>query len=523
MTIVLTPYWSAVDGTQKLRLEAQSKLPPPQGLLPPAFSRDVHFERVSMQLRSKTSDIEKYIFLCQLKNADVDTFYRLCLANMSEITPLIYTPTVGDACLQYSHNFRRPEGLFISINDRGKIGTILCNWPGISDTRISVVTDGMSIPACSRILGLGDLGVNGMPIAIGKLSLYVAGAGIRPTSTLPITLDLGTNHQAFLDDPLYLGLRQKRASEAEYDDFMEEFMTEISRVNPKLLVQFEVFHTPDRLSETTDAICRPQDFSTDHAFSFLARFRHRFPLFNDDIQGTGAVVLSGLISAVRLSTLQPREHRILFFGAGSAGVGVATQKDYSGPPMTDLLEIVHYMKPTALMGLSTVRGAFSEDVSVVWLHRPHGQSSSLCRTPYNFRNALSLTLSVRAGAVFYLLPGSPFSAEMFGGRKWEPGQGNNMYIFPGLGLGSILCHATSVTDSMVEAAALGLANSLSWDERTLELIYPRIDRIREISARIAVAVIRAAQAANVDRSSDLKDLTDEGLFELVQKKMWSPQ
>ncbi|KAI9567435.1 hypothetical protein HD554DRAFT_2107208 [Boletus coccyginus] len=541
MTIVLTPYWSAADGVQYLKLEAQPKPPPAEGLLPPAFSRDVHLQRVSLQLHSKTSDIEKYIFLSQLKDADVHVFYQLCLANMSEITPLIYTPTVGDACLQYSRNFRRPEGLFITIKDKGKIGTILRNWPAMNEARIAVVTDG------SRILGLGDLGLNGMPIAIGKLSLYVAGAGIRPSSTLPIALDLGTNNQTFLDDPLYLGLRQKRVSEAEYDEFMEEFMTEISHVFPNLLVQFE-------------------DFSTDHAFSFLSRFRHRFPLFNDDIQGTGAVVLAGLLSAARLSPLQSCEHRILFYGAGSAGIGVASQllsfftingmseeearshiwvidsrgliydgrdnvaeykkafsrKDYSGPPMTDLLDIVRYVKPTALMGLSTIKGAFTEAVIRCMASQTPRPIIFPLSNPLQLSECtFSEALRASNGSVLFA-SGSPFPAENFGGRELEPGQGNNMYIFPGLGLGSILCRASSVTDSMVEASAIGLANSLSSDESALELIYPRIQRIREISAHIAVRVIRAAQAADVDRSSDLRKLTDEELFEFVQKKMWNP-
>jgi malate dehydrogenase (oxaloacetate-decarboxylating)(NADP+) len=542
MTIVLTPYWSAVDGVQKLKLEAQPKPPPPQGLLPTAFSHAVHLQRALLQLRSKTTDIEKNIFLSQLKDADVDTFYKLCLANMSEITPLIYTPTVGDACLQYSSNFRRPEGLFISINDKGKIGTILRNWPRLDEARISVVTDG------SRILGLGDLGVNGMPIAIGKLSLYVAGAGIRPSSTLPITLDLGTNNQTFLDDPLYLGLRQKRASQADYDEFMDEFMREMSVVFPKLLVQFE-------------------DFSTDHAFDYLARFRDRFRTFNDDIQGTGAVVLAGLLSAARLAPLQPRDHRILFHGAGSAGVGVATQllsfftlnglseeeardriwlvdsrgliyngrenvaeykqpfarKDYSGPPMTDLLDVVSYVKPTALMGLSTIKGAFTEAI----IRRMASQTPRPIIFPLSNPVGLSEctfseALRASGGSVLFA-SGSPFPPEDFGGKMREPGQGNNMYIFPGLGLGSILCSASSVTDSMVEAAATGLANSLSSDERALELIYPRIERIREISTFIATRVIRAAQAANVDGATSLRKVTDEQLSAFVQKKMWGPR
>ncbi|KIJ58250.1 hypothetical protein HYDPIDRAFT_61960, partial [Hydnomerulius pinastri MD-312] len=449
MTIVLTPYWSAAEGSQKLKLEAQPKPPPAHGLLPPAFSPEIHLQRALLQLRSKTSGIEKYIFLSQMKDADLDTFYKLCLANTSEITPLIYTPTVGDACVQYSKNFRKPEGLFITIKDKGKIGSVLRNWPKLDEARISVVTDG------SRILGLGDLGVNGMPIAIGKLSLYVAGAGVRPASTLPITLDLGTNNQTFLEDPLYLGLRQKRVSEAEYDEFMEEFMTEMGRVFPKVLVQFE-------------------DFSTDHAFSYLSRFRQRFPLFNDDIQGTGAVVLAGLLSAARLSPLPPRDHRILFYGAGSAGVGVATQllsfftlnglsveearsriwlvdskgliyrgregvaeykqsfarQDYTGPPMTDLLDIIRYVKPTALLGLSTIKGAFTEAV----IRRMASQTPRPIIFPLS--NPVQLSectfaeaLRASGGSVLFA-SGSPFAMENFGGRRWEAGQGNNMYIFP---------------------------------------------------------------------------------------------
>jgi len=256
------------------------------------------------QLRSKDKDIEKYIYLSGLKDADPNMFFELCLNHMPEITPIIYTPTVGDACLQYSHIFRKPEGLFVSIKDKGQIHDVLRNWPHINEARISVVTDG------SRILGLGDLGVNGMPISIGKLSLYVAGAGIRPESTVPICLDFGTNNKKLLDDQFYLGLRQNRVGDEEMTAFMDEFMQAMADVFPKLVIQFE-------------------DFSTEHAFYYLARYRHRYPALNDDISGTGAVVLSGFLNAAKLSSAasgQPlSSHRILFLGAGSAGVGVAMQ------------------------------------------------------------------------------------------------------------------------------------------------------------------------------------------------------
>ncbi|KAI0761287.1 malic enzyme [Trametes elegans] len=543
MTIVLSPVWS--NGVQKLKVVSQPPKKPARGLLPLAFDGEIHALRCLQQLRSKDKDIEKHIYLSQLKDADHATFYRLCLENMAEITPLIYTPTVGDACLQFSHNFRRPEGLFISLKDKGNIGKILRNWPRKEEARISVVTDG------SRILGLGDLGVNGMPISIGKLSLYVAGAGIRPESTVPICLDLGTDNQKYLDDPLYLGLRQRRQPLHELQEFMEEFMAEMAATFPHLLIQFE-------------------DFATDKAFAYLDAFRSRYPLFNDDIQGTGAVVLSGFLNAAKLSSAASgrslADHRILFLGAGSAGVGVAMQlmsffklqglsteeardriyladsqglifdgrgpmaehkkyfsrKDYNGPPMTDLTDIVNHVQPTALLGLSTTKGAFNQSVIeamsalnprpiIFPLSNPVRLSECEFHEAVQWSNGLVLFAS-----------GSPFPEQDFGGRTLYPGQGNNMYIFPGLGLGAILARAKNVSDGMVEAAALGLANSLTPEERAHDLLYPRVERIREISAEIARAVIRAAQKDGVDRSTDLRVLSDAELLEFIRSKMWNP-
>ncbi|KAI0302401.1 malic enzyme [Multifurca ochricompacta] len=515
MTLILTPYWS--DGVQKLKVEPQPPPPPPRGRLPYAYDESVHATRCLTQLRSKDKPIEKYIYLSQLKNANEDLFYRLCLENLP----------------------------YISIKDRGKIGDILRSWPHKDDARISVVTDG------SRILGLGDLGVNGMPISIGKLSLYVAGAGIRPSSTIPICLDLGTNNQKFLDDSLYLGLRQKRVSDEVMTDFMEEFMLEMSRAFPKLLVQFE-------------------DFSTEHAFCYLDSFRHRYPAFNDDVQGTGAVVLSGFLNAAKLSSAasgQPlSSHRILFLGAGSAGVGVAMQllsffklqglsqeeakthiyivdsqglvfdsrgpmaehkkyfsrSDYSGPPLTNLADIIEYVQPTALLGLSTIKGAFNQEVIEAMAalnERPiiFPLSNPVSLSECEFHEALRWT----QGRVLFA-SGSPFPDAVWEGKVHYPGQGNNMYIFPGLGLGSILCRARTVTDAMVEASSLGLADSLNQDERDSGLLYPRLNRIREISAFIATRVIRKAQEEGVDRNSDLRSLSDAQLLTYITSKMWNP-
>lgn len=516
-----------------------------RGLVPPGFDASLHKLRCFEQLNSKDKAIEKYIYLSHLKDSDPHMFYTLILEHMSEITPLIYTPTVGDACLQFSHNFRKPEGLFISFKDKGKIGKILRDWPRPDEARITVVTDG------SRILGLGDLGINGAPISGGKLSLYVAGAGILPSSTIPICLDVGVDTQKFLEDPMYLGLRRKRVSDAQMTEFMDEFMQEITTAFPKLLVQFE-------------------DFATDKAFTYLDRYRHKYPVFNDDIQGTGAVVLSGFLNAAKLSSAASgkpmAEHRILFLGAGSAGVGVAMQlnsfftlqglsaeearkqiwladsqglvfnargpmaehkkyfsrSDYEGPPMKDLIEIIEYIRPTALLGLSTIKGAFTPEVISCM--------SGLNPRPIIFPLSNPVKLSEcefheavehSRGTVLFA-SGSPFPDMEYQGRKLHPGQGNNMYIFPGLGLGSILSRAKTVTDGMVEAASIGLANSLNSEEESMDLLYPRIERIRDISAVIATQVIRAAQAANVDQSTHLRSLTDDMLRSFVKGKMWNP-
>nr|GAT52593.1 malate dehydrogenase [Mycena chlorophos] len=543
MTIVLTPVWQ--NGVQKLKMTSQARPQLKRGLTPPELNDEVHETRCLTQLRGKVSDIERYIFLSALKEFDPHMFYRLCLKHMAEFTPIIYTPTVGQACQEFSHNYRRPEGLFVSIKDKGKIKSILNAWPKIDDARISVVTDG------SRILGLGDLGINGMPISIGKLSLYVAGAGIRPESTIPICLDLGTNTQKYLDDPLYLGLRKRRVPTDEMTAFMDEFMYEMSVQFPKLLVQFE-------------------DFSTDHAFLYLERYRDKYPVFNDDIQGTGAVVLSGFINAAKLASAasgQPlTSHRILFFGAGSAGVGVAMQlmsfftleglseeeardriylvdtqglvykargelaehkhyfarTDYTGPPLKSLLDVIEFVRPTALMGLSTTSNAFTQDVIQTM--------AALNPLPIIFplSNPVKLSECTFDDAVRYtngkvlFASGSPFDALNFQGQTLHPGQGNNMYIFPGLGLGAILARCASVTDSMVEASSLGLANSLTPEEEEMNLLYPQIDRIREISAFIAMQVIRAAQTANVDRNPDLRRMSDDDLLTFVKSKMWNP-
>ncbi|KAF8221039.1 malate dehydrogenase [Tricholoma matsutake] len=528
-----------------MSLSTHSKLTSVSPKIPPYLFNTNHRERCLAQLRSKSSGLEKYIYLNGLKERDPNLFYDVLLGNMMEIIPILYTPTVGDACSSYSHIWRHPEGLYVTIEDKGHIKQVLETWEAALVSRIAVVTDG------SRILGLGDLGANGLPISIGKLDLYIAGAGIRPASTVPICLDLGTNTQKFLDDPLYIGARQKRPDVTEMDEFMIEFMDAMKEVFPQLLVQFE-------------------DFSTDNAFRYLEMFRSKTRCFNDDIQGTGAVVLSGFLNAARLASAASgkpvSEQKILFFGAGSAGIGVAKQllsfftlhgmseedakkriytvdskglitadrkglqehkkffarTDYEGPPLTELVDIIQYVKPTALLGLSTMRNAFTEEVVKLMasintrpIVFPLSNPVSLCEVDY--ADAIKWT----NGSVIFA-SGSPYEPVEHKGKVYEPGQGNNMYVFPGIGLGTILSKARHVTDAMVEQASIALSSSLTPEEKSSDLVYPRLVRIRDISAQVALAVIRTAQADNMDDNTALRKLSNEALLDYVKKEQWFP-
>ncbi|THV05227.1 malate dehydrogenase [Dendrothele bispora CBS 962.96] len=513
--------------------------------VPPRLDATDHVQRCLAQLRSKSQGLEKYIFLNGLKERDPELFYKILITNMMEIIPILYTPTVGDACTNYSHIWRRPEGLYVSIEHKGRIREVLRSWPATSTPRIAVVTDG------SRILGLGDLGANGLPISIGKLDLYIAGAGIKPSTTIPVCLDVGTNTQRYLEDPLYIGVRQTRPKAAEMDAFMEEFMSAMAEVFPELIVQFE-------------------DFSTDNAFKYLDMFRNRYSCFNDDIQGTGAVVLSGFINAAKLASaasgLPLTEHKILFLGAGSSGIGVAKQllsfftsmgmtveeaknkiytvdskglvtadreglqehkkffarTDYQGPPLKKLADIVEYVKPTALLGLSTLRNAFTEDVVKLMASinkRPiiFPLSNPVSLSEVDFEDAVKWT----NGSVIFA-SGSPYKPVEYGGKLYEAGQGNNMYQFPGIGLGAILSKAKHVSDAMVDKAAIALAESLNDEEKTNELVYPRLHRIREISGQVSLAVIRQAQAEGLDRNTEYRNLCDAELLKHIKDKMWEP-
>ncbi|KAJ1961800.1 hypothetical protein GGI12_003042 [Dipsacomyces acuminosporus] len=499
-----------------------------KGLVPSAVENFAAQEdRAYEQLSSKTTDLEKYIFLSWLRNTNLDLFYRLVLSHLKEIAPIIYTPTVGQACQEFSHiyPFLAPpnavDGLYIPLNEVDSIDEIIGNYKATlsegEQPEITVITDG------SRILGLGDLGMNGMGIPVGKLQLYVAAAGLDPSRCLPIVLDFGTDNPKYLEDPLYLGLRQKRPEDGEFYAAAEKVILGLNKAFPEMFIQFEDFNTP-------------------HAFGLLERWRERVLCFNDDIQGTGSVILSGFINAIRLAGIPAKDHRILFVGAGSAGVGVAKQlvdylilehnipedkakamfwfvdskgiitanrgdklaehkvyfarHDNGDAQCKNLEEALEYVKPTALIGLSTIYKAFNEKIlrrmsELNQTNRPivFPLSNPQTKAECTFEEAMVYTdnrVLFASGTAFpsYTIPGTNDTR--------VPGQGNNMYVFPPIGLGAKLCKPTKITDSLIFSVSKSLAHTLSDEEVQRGELYPRIERIRQTSARVAAAFIHQA-------------------------------
>jgi len=486
----------------------------------------------------KSTPIEKYQYLTHLRAANVHLFYRLLADNIKELTPLIYTPTVGEACVRWSELYTQPEGMYLSYSDRGNLHSILANWP--HNVEITVVTDG------SRILGLGDLGINGMGIPVGKLALYTACAGIRPEATLPLTVDLGTSNKALREDPLYLGSRRPKVTAEEEREFLDELMAALTERWPGIVIQFEDWKNP---------------------FPHLERYRDTYTSFNDDIQGTGAVILAGIINAVKQSGVPVKDHRAIFLGAGSAGVGVAKQiveyfmkegltedearrkfwfvdsnglvtndrgdkladhkvyfsrDDNNGLQIQSLARLIEYVKPTILMGLSTIGGAFNKDIlqRMARLNeRPivFPLSNPSSKSECTFEDAIKYT---EGRALF--ASGSPFPSLEFGGKTLTPGQGNNMYVFPGIGLGAILSKAVSITQSMIYASAVALSTALTPEERANNWLYPDIRRIRDVSVTVTRGVIRAAQQDGVDRELAVRNLSDEDLDAWIRERMYDP-
>jgi malate dehydrogenase (oxaloacetate-decarboxylating)(NADP+) len=447
--------------------------------------------------------------------------------------PIVYTPTVGLACQRYTHIFQRPHGIFVSAADRGRVADVLANWPR-RDVAIIVVSDG------ERILGLGDLGANGMGIPVGKLSLYTACAGVSPNACLPVLLDVGTNNSELLDDPLYIGLQQPRVRGEEYDALVEEFVVAASNLFPGVVIQFE-------------------DFATHNAFRLLKKYRDRIPTFNDDIQGTAAVVLAGILSALRITGGALGEQTLLFQGAGEAATGIADlvveamvakgvdqaqarrrcwlfdsrglvvkqraelaahKQPYAHEhaPAGSLLEAVKALRPTAIIGVAAVGGAFTEDVVrtmaainkrpiVFALSNPTSKSECTATQAYRWSDGRALFAC-----------GSPFDPVTMDGRSYVPRQGNNSYIFPGVGLGVIVSGSSRVTDEMFMAAAHTLAEQVTEDDLKQGSLYPPLKNIRDVSAQIAAAVATVAYRRELARGPAPADLLG-----FMKSKMYEPR
>ena len=505
-----------------------------RGLLPPHVqTMDEQVRRVMANFRSKSSDLERYIQMVGLQDRNETLFYRVIMDHLEEMLPIIYTPTVGKACQEYGHIFRRSRGFYISSNDRGLVGKILHNWP-TRDVKIIVVTDG------ERILGLGDLGAFGMGIPVGKLSLYTACAGIHPTQCLPVMIDVGTDNEALLADPLYIGLRQKRIRGAEYDALIEEFMAAAQKLFPGVLIQFE-------------------DFGNHNAFRLLEHYRDRACTFNDDIQGTGSVALAGILSALRITGQKMADQRVLFLGAGEAGIGIAENivaclveeglplaearqrcwfvdskglivkgRDaltehklhfaHAHAPCADLLSAVKALKPTMLIGASGQPKTFTKEIVAAMaqfnqrpvifaLSNPTSKAECTAEEAYGWTDGRAIFAS-----------GSPFAPVTVNGQTHVPGQGNNAYIFPGVGLGVVCTGARRVTDKMFLKAARTLASLIRESELAEGRVYPALNRIHEVSHAIAVAVAEEVFAEHLNARS-----RPDHLAGFIRSQMFVPE
>ena len=479
-----------------------------RGLLPPhVATQDQQLAKILETVRRKPTDLEKYIYLVSLQERNENLFYRLVTDHVTEMMPLIYTPTVGLACQRYALIFRRPRGLFISLKDRGSVKQVLQNWPH-RDVRMIVVTDG------ERILGLGDLGANGMGIPVGKLSLYTACAGVAPNQCLPVLLDVGTDNEAFRSDPNYIGTSRPRARGPEFDALVAEFVAAVQETFPSACIQFE-------------------DFGNANAFRLLREYRDKICTFNDDIQGTAAVTLAGVYSALRLTKDKLANQRFLFLGAGEAGIGigelivealkaedvteaaarrqcwyvdskglvVSSRTDLAAhkqlfahdhAPAASLLAAVESLRPTMLIGVSGMPGTFTEPVVrtmaklnrapvIFALSNPTSKAECTAEQAYTWSEGRAIFAS-----------GSPFPDFTLNGRTYKPGQGNNSYIFPGVGLGVIVSQSRRVTDEMFFVAAKTLAGLVTEADLSTGRIFPELQRIREVSAAIAVGVAEVA-------------------------------
>jgi malate dehydrogenase (oxaloacetate-decarboxylating)(NADP+) len=483
-----------------------------RGLLPAhVHTQAEQAERFLVSFRKLTDPLDKFVALNALHDRNEDLFFSILVDHIDEMQPIVYTPIVGLACQKFGQIFQRPRGMFISIRDRGNIANVLRNWP--YEAGIIVVTDG------ERILGLGDLGAHGMGIPVGKLSLYTACAGIHPRLCLPVTLDVGCNNDAVRNDPFYVGLSQKRVTGREYDDFVEEFVTAAQEVFPGVVIQWE-------------------DFANHNAFRLLDKYRNRVSSFNDDIQGTAAVALAGIFSALRVTGAKLADQKVVFLGAGEAATGIAdliasgmvaqgmtleearracwlvdskglvvkSRKDlahhklnyaHDHAPVADLLGAIKALQPSAIIGVSAVGGTFTKAVLeemakinkrpiIFALSNPTSQAECTAEEAYRHTGGRALFAC-----------GSPFDPVTLNGQTYVPRQGNNSYIFPGIGLGVIASKSKVITDDMFMKAAHTLAHLVTESDLAQGSLYPALPRIREVSGQIAAAIAGAAMESGI--------------------------
>ena len=493
-----------------------------EGLLPPAVTNiALQVARRHAEIAALDNDLQKYLVLTDLQARNETLYYAVLMSDPATYMPLVYTPTVGEACQKFGHIFRGPRGMYLPISERGRLKEMLSNWPE-KDVRFIVATDG------ERILGLGDQGAGGMGIPIGKLALYTACAGVPPQCCLPVVLDVGTNNQTLLDDPLYLGLRQHRERGEDYLAFVDEFVAAVQQLYPKCCIQWE-------------------DFANINAVPILARYRDKTCTFNDDIQGTAGIALAGILAASRLTGQNLAEQRFLFLGAGSAATGIAElislamaregmdlaearrhnalfdingllvssrtdlaefQKPFAQDraPVSTFVEAVEAVRPTGIIGVSAVPKLFNREVieamarinqrPIIFPYsNPTSRSECTAEEAYRWSDGRAVFAS-----------GSPFPPVEIGGRRFVPGQGNNVYIFPAMGMAVFATEATRVTDEMFLVAAQAVAEQVTEENLSIGLIYPPQSRILEASLHVAervAACIFDQGLAGVKRPDDI--------------------
>ncbi|MEF7634519.1 oxaloacetate-decarboxylating malate dehydrogenase [Bacillus thuringiensis] len=515
-----------------------------KGLLPPAvLTLEEQARRAYEQFSSQPDDLLKNVYLTALHDRNEVLFYRILTDHLREMLPIVYTPTVGVAIQRYSHEYRKPRGVYLSINDSSGIEEAFTNIGATAENiDLVVVTDG------EGILGIGDWGVGGINIAIGKLAVYTAAVGIDPSRVLPVILDVGTNREELLNNPFYIGNRHPRITGEAYDEFIDTFVQAVNKQFPKALLHWE-------------------DFSSRNARKILDKYRHDVCTFNDDIQGTGAVSLAAVLSAVKASGVPLSEHRVVVFGAGTAGIGIADQVrdamvrvgvseeesykrfwciDRNGlvtDNMEDLLdfqipyarkeaevseskendviglaEVVKHVKPTILIGTSTVAGAFKEEIIKEMASHVERPIILPMSNPTPLAEAKPADLIEWTEGRALVATGSPFEPVTYNGVTYVIGQSNNALIFPGLGLGTIVVRASVMTDGMFAAAAEAVASMVDTSQPGAPIL-PEVEELRNISEMVAIEVAKVAVAEGVARVN----LSDNDIKMAVQEAMWKPE